>query len=119
MLNSNALPGMTNPTQRQWARLFPRLEPVTARVALWPAHSVRWHAVCSTFTGSRDQTFVAVPSRGKVWRKLSCKLRQKRAPYPTGIFAAKAFGIEGSASFTIHSCSALATGLVDCATKRL
>src|SRR6201747_1870433 len=48
-----------------------------------------------------------------------CKLRQKRSPCPTGIFAAKAFGIEGSASFTIHSCSALATGLVDGATKRL
>jgi hypothetical protein len=58
-------------------------------------------------------------SRRKVWRKLIAKLRQKRSPCSTGTFGARAFGIEGSASFTIHSFSAFATGLVDCATKRL
>jgi hypothetical protein len=43
--NPSLWPGMTNPTQRQRARSFPRLEPVTARVARWPAHSVRWQVV--------------------------------------------------------------------------
>src|SRR6195952_2167677 len=46
-------------------------------------------------------------------------LPQKRSPCSTGTFGARAFGIAGSASFTIHSCSAFATGLVDCATNRL
>jgi hypothetical protein len=46
-------------------------------------------------------------------------LPQKRFPCSPGTFGVRAFGIEGSASFTIQSCSAFATGLVDCATKRL
>ena len=44
MLNSNALPGMTNPPSAN-GRICFQTGTCTARVARWPAHSVRWQVV--------------------------------------------------------------------------
>src|SRR5271166_2703868 len=46
-------------------------------------------------------------------------MRQKSSPCPSGTFGGRAFTIDGSTSPTIHSRSAFAVGLADCATKRL
>src|SRR5271166_1093400 len=44
---------------------------------------------------------------------------QKSSPCSSGTFGGRAFTIDGSTSPTIHSRSAFAVGLADCATKRL
>src|SRR5271165_2147388 len=46
-------------------------------------------------------------------------MRQKSSPCPSGTFGGRTFTIDGSTSPTIHSRSAFAVGLADCATKRL